>query len=210
MHAAFARASKKSSQQSTLETRRKSNAKTPAKIGPMRGSQRVRNAAISGEDEALRCPRINLGLLTEHKRLKLIVFFVPGWEHVPAQAIVQSQVRTQSPAILAEQADVFVSDIERTGVALLISAGDAKKIVSEVGTGLSSLKKERAVVDRIRFDVDLVEMKTAAKFDRVSANDPRQIVTPLIRVIGLTLAGDINANCEIVKGDIFNALDALV
>ena len=81
--------------------------------------------------------------------MKLVVLFVPGRKNIPAQAVIEHEVGTYLPAILREGSDVFVANVERTGVSLLVGAGDSQQKIGEVGAGLGSLENERSVVDGI-------------------------------------------------------------
>ena len=108
---------------------------------------------------------IHLRLLAEDEGLQLIVFLSPRRQHIPAQSVVEYQVRTNLPAVLTECADIFVAQIKRAGVTLLVRRGDTQQVVGEIRTRLGPLKNERTVVDGIGVDVDLIEMKAAANLE---------------------------------------------
>ena len=71
----------------------------------------------------------------------LVVLFRPGRDAIPAQAVVQSEVRENVPAILREETDVFVPGIEGIELALIVLAGHADQEVGEVDAGFLFRRK---------------------------------------------------------------------
>ena len=135
---------------------------------------------------------------------------MPGRQNIPPHAVVEHKIGTQPPAILSEESNVFVADVEGTGVTLLVSTGDAKQKISKVGACLRALEDERTVVDRIGFDIDLIEMEAAAELEGMVANHAGEIVAPLKGIVDLPLSGDIDTDGEVVEGNVLNTFNARV
>ena len=114
------------------------------------------------------------------------------------------------PTILGEGSDVFVADVERSGIALLVGAGDSEEKVREVGAGLRAIEDKRSVVDGIGFDIDLIEVEAASEFERMAANYLGKIVAPLKGIVDLPLARYVDADGEVVERNVLDALDTLV
>src|SRR5579872_1319700 len=86
--------------------------------------KRAGNAWIRGIQNYRGRTGKNHRLLVRFRGRNLIIFFVPGFNSVPAKAIIQSQVRAQMPVILREQTSVFVASIKRIELALVVLAGN--------------------------------------------------------------------------------------
>lgn len=166
--------------------------------------QSVGNAGVSGEDQSAGRAGIHHGLLSLNQRLKLVIFLAPWGQQVPAQAVVKRQIGPYPPTVLGIKSGVFVAQVKAPGVALRVTAGDTEQKVREIRARLRSLEQERAVVHRIRIDVDLVQVNCRAEFEHVLSHNPGEIVGPLIDVVGLCHAGDVHTNGEVVERDVFN------
>ena len=80
----------------------------------------------------------------------------------------------------------------------------------EVGKGIArfgAVDVERAVERGIGMLVDLIQMKLAAKFQGVRADDLRKSVVEIQRVVHLRFVGDRNAHDERRKRDVFHAFE---
>src|ERR1700722_17141454 len=66
------------------------------------------------------------------KGRNLIVFFVPGFDAIPAQPVVQRQVLRYAPAILRVEADILIAAIESLQLALVVLARNAEQEVREI------------------------------------------------------------------------------
>lgn len=93
------------------------------------------------------------------------------------------------------------------GVALGVDAGDAEQIVGEVGAGLGALEHERSVVGGVWRDVDLVEVDVPAELQEVAAEYLGVSIRDLESIVGLTHASDVDADGEVVEGDVLDPLD---
>ena len=142
MNAALAGGAEDLAEKAVVEIRRVGGAKTRRKVVPLGGSEGRGDSGIAGEDNAGGRAGIHLRLLSEDKCLKLVVLFVPGRKNIPAHAVVQHEVGTHLPAILSEGSNVFVANVERTGISLLVGAGDSQQEIREVGAGLRTLENE--------------------------------------------------------------------
>ncbi len=139
--------------------------------------------------------------------MELIVLLRPGWDHVPAQAIVQGKVRFHAPAVLREETGVLVAIVETAGVALVVAAGDAEEEVGHIGARLGSLKYESTIKNGIGISVDLIEMEFAAQFESVFADDAREVVHPLVGIVDLGQSCNVLAEGEVVEGNVFDTFN---
>ena len=105
--------------------------------------------------------RENHRLLARREGGDLIVFFVPGLDAIPAQAVVQRQVLPHAPAILRVKPGIFIAAVEGLKLALVVLARNAQQEVREVDAGLAAEEDEVAVQlgDRIGVDLIVVELR---------------------------------------------------
>ena len=139
-----------------------------AKLCQSVGASVLGNAGIAGKHDARGRAGIHLGLLPAARMSAAgCISRARAAARPSACRSSASRFGPHPPAILREHADVFVANVERARVALLVGAGDAEQVIGEVGAGLRSLKNERSVIDRVGIDVDLIEMEAAAELERV-------------------------------------------
>ena len=89
------------------------------------------------------------------------------------------------PAILGEQANVFVSGKKGIELALVVLAGHAHQEVGEVDAGFLSRENETAIELGDRVGIDLVGMKLTAKLHGVIAQHLGKCIGDLIRIVDL-------------------------
>ena len=89
------------------------------------------------------------------------------------------------PAVLREDAHIFVAVIERVELALVVLAGHADQKVREVDAGLLAGEDEAAVELRDGSGIDLIGMELAAELHGVIAEHLREAVRCLIGVVDL-------------------------
>ncbi len=123
----------------------------------MRGDSRVGRI-----NNACRRVRENDRLLARHECRDLIVFLIPGFNAIPAQAVVQREIARQPPTVLREEADVFVAAVKSLQLALVVLAGRSQKEVREIRTGFRTKEKKAAIELRDGIDVDLIVVKFTA------------------------------------------------
>ncbi len=106
------------------------------------GGERVRNSGIAGIEDARRRAGKDHRLRAGDEGGDLVVFFRPGRDAVPAQAVVQRQVRARVPAILREEANIFVARIEGVELALVVLAGHADEEVGKIDAGFRVRRRQ--------------------------------------------------------------------
>ncbi len=104
----------------------------------------------------------------------LVVLLRPRRDAIPAQTVIEGQVGENVPAILREQADVFISRIKRVELALVVLARHANQEVGKIDAGFRSGENKAAVELRDGVGIDLVGMKLAAELDGVIAQHLRE------------------------------------
>ena len=60
---------------------------------------------------------------------ELIVFFVPGFDPVPAQTVIEGEVRPQPPTVLGVETEIFVAPVKGLELALVVLGGSAQQEV---------------------------------------------------------------------------------
>ena len=88
------------------------------------GHERSRHTGIGWIDETGGRGRIDLGLFAQDERRNLIVFFRPVLHQLPAQAVIEREVRSGSPAILHEARCVLVAPVIGFGIRLIVVAAN--------------------------------------------------------------------------------------
>ena len=140
------------------------------------------------------------------ERGDLIVFFIPGLDAVPAQAVVQRQILLHAPAILRVQAGILVAAVERLKLALVVLARNAQQEVREVDAGLAAEEDEIAVQLGDRIGIDLIVVELAAHFDRVRSHDLGKTIAPLKGIVDLLQLVGVGPDGEVIEIDAFHAL----
>jgi hypothetical protein len=138
--------------------------------------------------------------------LKLVVFFPPGHDHVPAQAGVDGELAGDSPTILRVEPEVAIAQIERLAGGLGEVAGGAEQEVCVGGAGLGAVDVEGAVEGGVGMLVDLIDVKLRADLERVRANGAGEAIAQVEGVVDLGDVGDGNAHDEGGEGDVLHAL----
>src|SRR5271170_1293317 len=109
------------------------------------------------------------------------------------------------PSVLAIQAEITVSQVERLTRRLGEVARDAYQ---KVGIGIASLSAvdvEGPIEGGIRMLIHLVDMELPADLQSVRAEDPREPVAQIVRIVDLGTVGDRNAHDESGKRNILHA-----
>ena len=165
-----------------LVVRRVGDAEPGRQVAEPRRRQAAGDARVAGKDEAGRRPRIDRRLLIGHDGLDLVVALVPRGHDVPAQPVVDGHVRARAPAVLREHAAVLIAQVEDPARGLDVVARHAEQKVGEVGAGLGTGKRERAVERRVRLQPDLLELVLAAELQRCERPTPSTRLSARCRV----------------------------
>ena len=139
--------------------------------------------------------------------LDLVVLLVPRRHDVPAQAVVDRQVRARAPAVLREDAAVLIAKIEDAAGRLNVVARHAEQEVGEVRTGFGAGKRERAVERRVRLQPHLLELILPAELHSVPAPHPRNAVRQMERIARLIDACNRHAHRERVEHEILDTFE---
>src|SRR5580658_3508328 len=170
-----------------------------------RRRQRARYSGIGWKQDAGGSGRENDRLLARLKRRNLIVFLIPGFDAIPAQPVVQSQVLGHSPAILRIDAGILIAAVEGLQLTLVVLARNAEQEVREIDTGLAAEEEEIAVQLGDRIGIDLIVVKLATQRDGVGSHYFGKVVAPLEGVVHLLQLVGIGADREVVEIDAFHA-----
>ncbi len=149
------------------------------------GRERVGDAGIAGIEDACRRAGEDVRLRAGDEGRDLVVFLRPGRDAIPAKAVVEGEVRAGVPAILREEAGVFVAGVEGIELALVVLAGNADEEVGEVDAGFGAGEDKVAVELGDGVGVDLVGVKLAAEFEGVVAEHLGEGIGDLVGVVGL-------------------------
>ena len=133
------------------------------------GASVLRNPRISRIENARRRARKHHRLRTRHESRNLVIFFRPWRDTVPAETVIQCQVRTHMPAVLRKQPNIFVARIKRIELALVVLAGHANQEIRKVHAGFRAAKNKTPVELRDRMRIHLVGMKFCAELHGVIA-----------------------------------------
>jgi len=81
-------------------------------------SEGIGDAVVAGKYEALWRAGEDLRLLALDQGLKLVEFFAPGTDAIPADAVVDGEVAGGLPTVLGKGGGVEVAVVEAAGLAL--------------------------------------------------------------------------------------------
>jgi hypothetical protein len=95
-------------------------------------------------------------LFAGYKGDVVIIFFIPGLDAIPSQAVVQREVARYTPTVFRVEAQVFVAAIEWPKLVLRVFAGDTQQEIGEGDSGLAAVDYEGAVEESVGMRVDLV------------------------------------------------------
>ena len=144
-------------------------------------------------------------LAARRERRDLVVFFVPGFDAVPPQAVVQRQILLHAPAILREKAGVFIAAVESLELALVVLARNAEQEIREIDARRAAEEDEIAVQLGDRIGVHLVVVKLRAHVDGVCSDNFRKIIAPLKCIIHLLQLVGVGPDREVIEIDAFHA-----
>ena len=148
--------------------RRPGYSKTRGKTQVADRRERARNSGIAGIEDACRSAGKHHRLRTRLKSRNLVVFFCPGRDAVPAQPVIQCQARPYVPTILSEQANIFVTRIERVELALVVLAGHADQEIRKIHAGFCTREDEAPVKLRDGMGIHLVGVTFTPELDCVA------------------------------------------
>ncbi len=149
------------------------------------GREGVGDSGVAGVEDACGCSGKDYGLGTGDEGGDLVVFFGPGCDAVPAEAVVEGEIGECAPAILCEEAYIFIACVEGIELALVVLAGDTDEEVGKVDAGFLPGEDEAAVELGDGVGVDLVGVKLSTELEGVAAENPGVGVRDLIGVVGL-------------------------
>ena len=169
-NAALAAGSEDLAPEALIELRRVGEADARCEVFIAGGSDGSGNAGIAGDEESLRRAGVESGLCSGDVGLKLVVFFPPRRDDVPAEASVDGEVAARSPTVLDVEAEIAIAQVEGLAGGLGEVAGGADEEVGVGVAGFGAVDVEGAVERGVGMLVDLVDVELAAELERVRAD----------------------------------------
>src|SRR5262249_17796664 len=154
-------------------------------VAPPRRRQSARHTGVAGKHQADRRTRVDDGLRARNNRLDLIELLVPWLHHVPAQTVVQRDLRMEPPAVLHKGPAISIPEMEDPARRLYVVARDPEQEIRKIAPCLGACKCERAVERRIRLELDLTRLELPSDLDGVRPEHLRDAVAEIERRVDL-------------------------
>ncbi len=122
------------------------------------------NAGIRGVQNPRRCARKHYRLTACSESGDLVVFLVPRLNAVPPKAVVQREVRVETPTVLRVSAEILIAAVKRIELALVILTGCSKQKVGKIAAGFATRENKTSIELGNRVDVHLVIVRFSSQF----------------------------------------------
>src|SRR5208282_2184266 len=191
-NACLARAARQFREEARIPAGRIGKAEPGTKVIVLRGGESRGNSGVARNHPSRGSSRKQDGLHAGNERFDFALGVIPGLNNFIAQAVVEGEIRRNSPTILSINAGVLGTGIEELLGGLNEGRGGADQEIGKVAAGFTPAKDEIAVLAEQVSIVDLVIVEIGAKFQTVPAKDLREVVLPLESIV--ELVGRIGGN----------------
>src|ERR1700722_6485355 len=154
-----------------------------------RGDRLTVRQVIAGHEITERRTGEGLRFHPGNERGGLMMHLRPGSYVVPAYAIVQREIVSNTPAVFRKQTAIGRTFVKRRGGLLRIEIGQSQQEVGESvsgGLGTRTEKRKRPVRNQIGQLFDLVPDVLSADFQRVIPGDLRKVIGNLVGIVDLS------------------------